>query len=357
MALAAAVAAGPFDVQLPSDGRPHEVRVTLSPEEWRALAAAGPASWAAALSVRTSPDAALPAVAGTHVAADGALRFHPRFPFVSGVRYVARFTWGGRHREHAFEVAPSAAVAPQVVGVFPSSPVVPENTLRLYVQFSRPMRARGVHDHVQLVDDETGPVPLAFVEVPDGLWDPAQTRLTLFFHPGRVKRGVAPGEALGPPLRAGRSYRLVVEGGLRDAAGVPLGATFEHAFRVAEPDRTPPRAGALRLTPPRSSREAVVVAFDEPLDHALVQRWVWVEDAAGVAVPGHARVDGRDTTWSFVPSDDWRPGRYVVRVRAALEDRAGNRFDRPFDREAGTSSSSAPADGGVLPLAFEVGAR
>ena len=36
-------------------------------------------------------------------------------------------------------------------------------------------------------------------------------RLTLLFHPGRVKRGVGPNEALGPPLRSGETFRLVVD--------------------------------------------------------------------------------------------------------------------------------------------------
>jgi hypothetical protein len=328
--------------------------VRLSAAERRALEAAGPPAWGSALTVRTGPDVSVPAVAGTRALDGDGLHFQPRFPFVSGVTYVARFAWGGRHLEHTFGVAAPPSEAPRVVAVHPASPVLPENTLRLYVRFSRPMRARDVHEHVRLVDEATGPVPMAFVEVRDGLWDPDMTRLTLFFHPGRVKRGVAPGQELGPPLRAGRSYRLVIDGALRDSGGVPLGAAFEHAFRVTGPDRAPPRADALRLAPPSSLGDPVVVTFGEPVDHALVQRWVWVEDAAGGAIAGDITVDDQGTTWSFVPSSQWRPGRYVIRVRAALEDRAGNRFDRPFDREAGTSPPLPSADGGILTLAFEM---
>ena len=78
-------------------------------------------------------------------------------------------------------------------------------------------------------------MPLAFVEIEHGLWDPRQTRLTVLLHPGRIKRGVAPGERLGPPLRAGRSYRLVVDASMPDAAGRPLGRAFEKRFRSSPP--------------------------------------------------------------------------------------------------------------------------
>jgi hypothetical protein len=343
-------------IEVDDDGRPHRVMVRgLSAEDRRALEAAGPSAWGSALTVRTGPDVSVPAIAGTRVLDRDGLCFQPRFPFVSGVTYVARFAWGGRHLEHAFEVAAPTSEAPHVVAVHPSSAVLPANTLRLYVQFSRPMRPRGVHEHVRLVDEETGPVPLAFVEVANGLWNQDMTRITLFFHPGRVKRGVAPGEEQGPPLRAGRSYRLVIDGSLQDADGVPLGMAFAHPFRVGEPDRAPPRVDALRVSPPSSSSDPVVVRFGEPVDHALVQRWVWVEEATGAAVPGDVHMDAEDTSWTFVPSAGWRAGRYVVRVRAALEDRAGNRFDRPFDRDPVTTWTLA-GHGAVLSLPFEVAA-
>lgn len=213
------------------------------------------------------------------------------------------------------------------------------------------MRARDVREHVHLLDDGTGPVPLPFVEVADGLWNPEQTRLTLFFHPGRVKRGVAPGERLGPPLRAGRAYRLIIDGRLTDASGVPLGTAFAHRFRAGEADRSPPQVDAIRLSTPDAPRGAVAVTFGEPVDHALLQRWVWVEDGEGRLVPGEGLAGQDETTWSFAPAADWRPGRYAVRLRAALEDRAGNRFDRPFDRDPGTPATDG---GAILSLPFEL---
>ena len=54
-------------------------------------------------------------------------------------------------------------------------------------------------------------------------------------------------------------------------------------------------------------------------------------------------------------SKPWTPGRYVVRLRAGIEDRAGNRFDRLFDREGAARPADVPSD--VLSLPFDVPAH
>jgi hypothetical protein len=154
---------------------------------------------------------------------------------------------------------------------------------------------------------------------------------------------------MGPPLRAGREYRLVVDGAMADASGVPLGTAFEHRFRAVEADREPPRAEDVTVEPPASRAAPVSVRLPEPLDHALLARWVWVEDARGAPVEG--RVDAHETRWELTPERPWTPGSYAVRIERALEDRAGNRFDRAFDREPG---APAPDAGPPLRLPFEV---
>jgi hypothetical protein len=48
---------------------------------------------------------------------------------------------------------------------------------------------------------------------------PDMTRLTLFIDPGRIKRGVAPLEEIGPALHAGKRYTLEIDSGWHDASG------------------------------------------------------------------------------------------------------------------------------------------
>jgi hypothetical protein len=211
------------------------------------------------------------------------------------------------------------------------------------------MEARDAHRHVRLEQDGRV-VPLAFVEVQQGLWDPRRRRLTLLFHPGRIKRGVAPRERLGPPLRDGGTYRLVVDAAMRDASGRPLGRDFEWRIRATAADRESPRAEGLRVTAPRAGDAPLVVELPEPFDEALLRRLIWVEDAEGRAVAGTAAVSDGEMRWSFRPERDWPPGRYELRVHPALEDRAGNRFDRVFDRESGAGTTGDAAE---TPLRLE----
>jgi hypothetical protein len=87
----------------------------------------------------------------------------------------------------------------------------------------------------------------------------------------------------------------------------------------------------------------LAVALPEPLDHGLLQRWIWVEDSRGQRVDGVPTVSEDETMWSFAPAAPWTSQRYSVCLHPALEDRAGNRFDRPFDRPAGEPSAAAAA--------------
>lgn len=291
-----------------------------------------------------------PAVLGTCSLDDDGLHFQPRFPFVTGLRYTARLDLGdGGRLEHGFVVGAPEGPPPAVVGVFPSGDTLPENALRLYVHFSQAMETRAAQRHVHLLDDHGAEVPLAFVEIEHGLWDPEQTRLTLLFHPGRVKRGIAPGERLGAPLQAGRSYRLVVDGAMADVAGRPLAMPFEKTFAAAAADRASPQAEEMRVHPPHEASEPLVVDLPEPLDAALLQRLVWVEDARGGRIEGTIEVSAGETRWSFRSRSGWITGDYAVRMHPALEDRAGNRFDRLFDRDA-AAGGDAPAAPILLPF-------
>jgi hypothetical protein len=345
-ALLALALAGPggvaIEVDLPGDGRPH--RVSVVGLDVATLAGVGdPRAAARALAVYAgdrAPGPDTPAVLGAHAVDEEGLHFLPRFPFVSGVRYTARFRHGRLTSERTFTGPPNAGPPPAVEAVYPSTAVLPQNALRLYVHFSRPMRVRDAARHVRLRDASGAEVPLAFVEVEPGLWDPQRRRLTLLFHPGRVKRGIAPGERLGPTLREGQEYRLTVDEGATDAYGGALREGFERRFLVEGPDRTSPRPDQIALLAPAGADAPLVLRFPEPLDHALLHRLVWVE-AGDAVVPGRVEVDEGETRWTFHPDRPWEPGPHTVRVHPALEDRAGNRFDRLFDREDGTAGAEA----------------
>ncbi|HYL04507.1 MAG TPA: hypothetical protein VE075_00600 [Thermoanaerobaculia bacterium] len=246
---------------------------------------------------------------------------------------------------------PLPAARTRVTAVFPSGGVVPANLLRLYVHFSQPMSRRGIARHVRLLDGAGNPVPRAFLEMPDGLWDPAGRRLTLFLHPGRIKRGVGLHEALGLPLHAGRRYRLVIGKEAEDAAGMQLAGPYVKELRAAAPDRSSPDVRRWRLdAPPPGSRQALTVVADKPLDQALFARTLRLFDAAGRPVRGQASVAAGEVRWQFVPGEPWHEGDYVLRVGAELEDLAGNRPTRLFDDPAAPGGARREARGVELRL-------
>ena len=142
---------------------------------------------------------------------------------------------------------PAAAGSPStiVTAVYPSAGQLPENTLRLYIEFSAPMGNAGALDFVRLTDERGGPVDIPFLPVQADFWNADHTRYTLFFDPGRVKLGIRPNEELGRPLRAGQTYTLQIAADWRDAQGQPLKAAYRREFRVGPSAGIADRAGTL----------------------------------------------------------------------------------------------------------------
>jgi len=314
-------------------------------------------AWLDILAVRTrvADLEGLPAMLGAWRVAGDRIAFEPRFPLVAGRAYHARFDGGALERwtgvgeggtpslmlEFALPTA-ARGEPPAVEAVYPSGGEVPENLLRLYVHFTRPMNRRGVAGHTLLRDAAGRRVGVAFVDVEHGLWDPTGRRLTLFVHPGRVKRGVGLRRAMGPVLEAGREYSLVVDGSLEDSRGVALGEDFVHTFRVVAADRIPPDASVWELLPPVAPDAPVALELHEALDHALLGRLVSVQDATGGRVEGTVEVSRSETRWSFRPSAPWRPGRYWIVVPERLEDPAGNSLRGPFEGGPGAFGGQGP---------------
>jgi len=315
------------------------------------LAALDPSTIKAAFAVYFE-DSQIP-ILGDYVKESAGLRFRPRFPFMPGRTHRAVLDLPGIPAMRlSFRIdPPKLKPKAQVTQVFPSGDVVPANLLRIYVHFSHPMTRRGIARHVRLLDQEGQPVQAAFLEMEDGLWDPAGQRLTLFLHPGRIKRGLALHENMGPPLRPGFRYRLVIAAESEDEDGMPLIAAFSKEFNVTGEDRTLPDVHQWIVTTPHAGvREPLIVRADKPMDAALFARLVRVEDAGGHAVAGDSSVEVQETIWRFMPSTAWSSGAYAVRIGAQLEDLAGNRLTRLFDEPASPNGQRREAREVSLPF-------
>ena len=261
--------------------------------------------------------------------------FVPQFPFEPGIKYLAQFSpsGGGEPVSNILGLEKAArASAAEVVAVYPSAEVLPENLLKFYLHFSEPMRQGGVYEFIELVDQEGRKADVPFLEVAEELWDASGSRLTLFIDPGRVKREVKPLEDLGPAMAAGGLYTLRVDRRWPDASGKPLKQGFEKRFRVSEPDRGQPDIKTWKLSEPRANTtEALHVELGEPLDRALLERLIWVKDLDGVRVEGRVSISNEETRWSFEPARSWKSGEFRLVADEWLEDLAGNRIGRPFE--------------------------
>jgi hypothetical protein len=140
------------------------------------------------------------------------------------------------------------------------------------------------------VDDAGQEVTDALLELEVDFWNDDHTRYTVFFDPGRVKRGIRPNRELGRALREGRRYAIVVDAAWRDANGQPLKASYRREFVAGPPVDSALNPRDWRIEPPAAgTRDPLVVTFPWPLHHGLLQR------AVGVARPGAV---GRSRVWS-----------------------------------------------------------
>ena len=291
-----------------------------------------------------------PAILGAYSVEGEFLVFRPRFPLAAGVRYRAVFHRAGSSPiETVFDQQRVATLSARIEHVYPSRNLLPSNQLKLYIYFSAPMSRGEASRRIHWLDRNGKAMEPPFL-IAEELWDPDQRRLTLFFDPGRIKRGLDANVELGPPIREGAEYTLVIDREFLDAHGVPLEQGLRKLFRGAPADRTPIDPKQWSLKPPRAgTSDALIVDFPKPMDYALLERLLTIP-----GVSGTVSIDREETRWTFTPNESWRPGKYELKVDLALEDLAGNRIDRAFDVDTSQSASQPATTATTTSLPFLV---
>ena len=149
------------------------------------------------------------AMLGTYGTTPGQIKFQPLVPFREALPYLAIF---GDSVEYQFQLTPPANRPPtKLLAIYPTTDTVPANLLKIYLQFSRPMREGEIYDRVMIYDHHGNPVANPFVPLHPELWDSAGHMVTLWLDPGRVKRALGSREIHGPVIQEGRHYQLKVD--------------------------------------------------------------------------------------------------------------------------------------------------
>ena len=348
-------AEAPVEIRLvpPRDGTEAVIEVVhLTDEVARALQARELTrdEWVQILSVSVAEGQ--PPMLGEYTLRGNALRFTPMFPLDPGRPYRVVFTAAAVGHSVAAPAplvasvgVPAIAATPSTVvsHVFPTTDVVPANQLRLYVHFSAPMGREGGLPFIKLFDARGNEVIDPFLPLDAEFWNSDRTRYTVFFDPGRQKRGILPNQQMGRSLEAGDRYTLVVSREWRDGNGLPLKEDFKREFRVGPPDERPLEVSAWKMTTPAvGTRDALVVTFDESLDHGLLLRALGVTGADGKFIDGDVKIEASESRWSFTPRTAWTRGTYQLTALAMLEDLAGNRIGRAFEVDTFDRADPSP---------------
>ena len=191
---------------------------------------------------------------------------------------------------------------------------------------------RGGLDFIHLMDESGQEVKDPFLPLDAEFFNDDRTRYTVFFDPGRQKRGIAPVDQMGRSLSEGKYYTLVIDSQWRDGKGLPLKEPFHRKFKVGPPDERPLDPKTWNIDVPAAGSSApLVIAFPEPLDHGLLLRALGVIGPNKKPLEGEVTIGPQELTWSFAPAEPWTAGQHNILALSMLEDLAGNRVGRAFE--------------------------
>ena len=223
---------------------------------------------------------------------------------------------------------------PELLAIYPQLDTLPENLLKFYVHFSKPMRSGESLQFIHLLDKKQDTLRNVFLNLQPELWDTTSTVLTLWLDPGRIKRGLTLNRSLGNPLKMNETYHLVISSTWKGQNGLKLAQTYRKTFVAGKRDDLAPDLKQWQLQVPRSSTTTPLeIKTRETLDHYLLSESIGIVDQNNSLIKGKISLDKKDQQVLFVPSKPWKAQRYRLQVDARLEDLSGNNLNRVFDRD------------------------
>ncbi|MCC1484636.1 hypothetical protein [Winogradskyella immobilis] len=261
--------------------------------------------------------------------------FEPVVPFSAGITYILK---ENGEQKSSFTIYKNDDVeAPTLIAIYPSTNTLPENLLKMYFQFSKPMQEVGsALDFIKVTNNNTGKEVDVFLELNTELWNKEHTRLTLWLDPGRIKTDLIPNKEKGLPILKGNEYTLTIDSNWGDAQGNTLGKPYQKTFNVVERDVKMLHIEDWELL---VNLDVLTVHFKEPLDGVLASKSFHIENSNKDIVSGDFRLINQEQTLKFQPEHPFALGEYTLVVQSKLEDLAGNNLNHPFDKDLTQTNS------------------
>jgi len=258
--------------------------------------------------------------------------FTPIIPFSNGKTYSIK---RGQQLISSFTiVTQNTSSDPELLAIYPTAAVVPENLLKMYFKFSQPMQEVGnVLDFISVFNKTANEKVDVFLELETELWNVNHTVLTVWLDPGRIKKDLVPNKERGLPILNGHEYEISISKDFRNAQGNPLKQTYTKTIKVKGQDKTKPKAEEFTIRVPKNETSPLNIQFNEPLDAILLTEVFSVLDAKGEKIEGKYEVQHIETSIVFKPTKSWKSGKYKIEIQSRLEDLAGNNLNRLFDED------------------------
>ena len=272
------------------------------------------------------------AILGEYMPRGDSVVFMPLIPFSRGFEY--NLYWRDSLVDYIKIPDDSTIEKPDVIAVYPSGDVLPENLLKMYIVFNKPMAEGQAMDNIEVLKNKKTIVPSAFLDLEPELWNSDRTMLTVWLDPGRIKRDLQPNKKLGPPLEAGNRYVIRINQGWEDADGLLLRASWHMEFETTLRDEHSPDPEIWDIvTPVARTQYPLTILVHEPLDYGVLMNAIRILDFKGKPVSTTLATRDGETVLEFTPARPWTPGYYSLEVEPRLEDLAGNNLERLFDKD------------------------
>ena len=291
------------------------------------------------------------AMLGDYKAGENDIVFTPVVPLTRGLSYEISF----RNKLIGKIKVPAASIAdaPVVVNIYPTAGTLPENLLKIYIEFSRPMREGESQKYLSLLDENNDTLPGIFLDMQPELWNKERTILTAWLDPGRIKRDLIPNQQLGNPLQKGKQYTLMVSHNWKDVQGLQLQQAASKKFIVSARDSLSPDPEKWKLNiPGAQTLQPLEINFTESLDFFLLQETIRIADEKANNIAGQVKIINKETGIQFIPNNKWQAGKYTLQVQSVLEDLAGNNLNKLFDRDIRVKKLNA--DKSIFEKIFEI---